>query len=121
MEVGIATSSKPIFSLPSNSQGKFLQTLTIEPGVEYKVKMSASATANQTASAMASIDPFLSVSPSCDCASDFNLVLSDGINNNAPTVPEPATWTLMLIGFAGLGAAAYHRTKGAHPVAAASP
>jgi hypothetical protein len=36
---------------------------------------------------------------------------------SAPTqiaaVPEPSTWAMMLIGFAGIGAMAYHRRKGA--------
>jgi hypothetical protein len=27
-----------------------------------------------------------------------------------PTIPEPSTWAMMLIGFAGLGVAAYRRT-----------
>jgi hypothetical protein len=31
-----------------------------------------------------------------------------------PTVPEPSTWAMMLIGFAGLGFAAFRRAK-AHP------
>jgi PEP-CTERM motif-containing protein len=111
MNVEVVTTSDAIYTLPSDHQGQFLQTLTIEPGVEYKVNMSASASASQTASAMASIDPFLSISPSCDCAGDFNLVLSDGITNDAPTVPEPATWTLMLLGFAGLGTTALYRRR----------
>jgi len=29
----------------------------------------------------------------------------------APSVPEPSTWAMMLLGFAGVGYAAYRRTK----------
>jgi hypothetical protein len=111
MNVQVVSTSGTIYTLPTDNQGQFLQTLTIEPGVEYKVNMSASAFANETASAMASIDPFLSISSSCGCAADFNLVLSDGITNGAPTVPEPATWTMMLLGFAGLGFAGYRGSR----------
>jgi hypothetical protein len=28
-----------------------------------------------------------------------------------PAVPEPSTWAMMLVGFAGLGHAGYRRTK----------
>jgi PEP-CTERM motif len=59
---------------------------------------------------MASIDPFLSISPICDCSGDFNLVLSDGIGNFAPDVPEPSTWAMMLLGFVVLGIAGYRRS-----------
>jgi len=29
----------------------------------------------------------------------------------APAVPEPSTWAMMLLGFAGLGFAGYRRAK----------
>jgi PEP-CTERM motif len=32
----------------------------------------------------------------------------------APSVPEPSTWVMMLLGFAGLGFVAYRRKNGAH-------
>jgi hypothetical protein len=34
-------------------------------------------------------------------------------------VPEPSTWAMMLIGFAGLGYAAFHRRKDSAPRAMA--
>lgn len=111
MSVEVVSTSDAIYTLPSDNEGQFLQTLTIDPGVEYKVTMMASASASQTASAMASIDPFLSISPSCNCSGDFNLVLSAGIANDSPAVPEPSTWAMMLLGFAGLGYAGYRRNR----------
>ena len=33
------------------------------------------------------------------------------INDAVMSVPEPATWAMMLLGFAGVGYAAYRRTK----------
>ena len=41
--------------------------------------------------------------------------LGDG---GVPLIPEPSTWAMMLLGFAGLGFAAYRRTR-AKPVFAA--
>jgi hypothetical protein len=34
------------------------------------------------------------------------------------TVPEPSTWTMMLLGFAGLGFVGYRGTRRGAPVAA---
>jgi PEP-CTERM motif len=47
-------------------------------------------------------------------ASDYQLVLSDASGNNAlvsgvSAIPEPSTWAMMLLGFAGLGFMAYRR------------
>jgi hypothetical protein len=40
-------------------------------------------------------------------------------SNSFTTVPEPATWAMMLLGFAGLGYAGYRKAKtGAGPIAA---
>jgi hypothetical protein len=33
-------------------------------------------------------------------------------------VPEPSTWAMMLLGFAGLGFAGYRRARKAHPASA---
>ena len=48
-------------------------------------------------------DPVLSIDPSTPNAGAYWLVLSDGIGNSAPAVPEPANWALMLSGIAALG------------------
>jgi PEP-CTERM motif len=52
-------------------------------------------------SCLASIDPFI-IAPS-----GFEVLLGPGLGNAA--APEPSTWAMMLIGFCGLGYAAYHR------------
>jgi PEP-CTERM motif len=57
----------------------------------------------------ADIDPYIWIDPSQ--ADQFSLVISAGVPNVPfPTgVPEPSTWAMMLIGFAGLGYAGFRR------------
>ena len=53
----------------------------------------------------ASIDPYITIDPSTPNASLYTLVFSPGIGNgppSAPAVPEPSTWAMILLGFAGL-------------------
>jgi hypothetical protein len=45
-------------------------------------------------------------------ALDSTLVLDVTTKGNTPVVPEPSTWVLMLLGFAGLGFVGYRRTGG---------
>jgi hypothetical protein len=57
----------------------------------------------------------LSISGSCGdktCAAGTGLVGSGpGISTRTSTVPEPSTWAMMLIGFAGLGYAGYRKAS----------
>jgi hypothetical protein len=41
-----------------------------------------------------------------------------GVGNLASTVPEPPTWAMMLLGFAGLGFAGYRASRKSGPLAA---
>ena len=49
---------------------------------------------------------------------DVTVVSSTGIITNG--VPEPSTWALMGLGFAGIGIAAYRRSRKASPAVAAA-
>jgi hypothetical protein len=51
---------------------------------------------------------------------NIDLTLSDefGIFVIGGAVPEPSTWAMMLLGFAGLGLVGYRQTRGARPQAA---
>ena len=62
-------------------------------------------------SGSADMDPFVRIDPSFEHAADFQLVISAGVGNIAPGTPEPSTWAMMLIGFAGLGYASYRRAR----------
>ena len=41
----------------------------------------------------------------------YSLEFSPGVGNLASTVPEPPTWAMMLLGFAGLGFAGYRASR----------
>jgi hypothetical protein len=53
--------------------------------------------------AAASADPKIMIDPSFSGASNFSLVLSTGVGNALTSVPEPASWALMLVGVGSLG------------------
>jgi hypothetical protein len=44
-------------------------------------------------------------------ADQINDMGLDAVSVTGPTVPEPSTWTMMLLGFAGLGYAGYRRAR----------
>jgi len=48
------------------------------------------------------LDPEFTIDPAY--SSQYSLIFSDGIGDGfSPAVPEPSTWAMMMIGFAGLG------------------
>ena len=54
------------------------------------------------------VDPIFTIaSPNAD---QYQLFFSSGVTNDvASAVPEPSTWAMMILGFAGLGFMAYRR------------
>jgi hypothetical protein len=71
----------------------------------YQIQMSAGVNGyNATGSAW--VDPFFSA------PSGYTIITSDGIGNLplfSSAVPEPSTWAMMILGFAGIGFMAYRR------------
>jgi hypothetical protein len=67
------------------------------------------------------VDPHFAVDSSTPDAADYSLAFSSGIGNAAnlttPTVPEPATWILLVFGFAGTGLLRRSRSQRAPSVA----
>lgn len=66
-------------------------------------------------SVSAYVDPYFSIDPSNADAGAYSILVSPGIGNSpSPGVlgsPEPSTWAMMLLGFAGLSFAGYRRAK----------
>jgi hypothetical protein len=97
--------------------GPFDQSLmNIRVNYPYTVTMHATAistSTTETTSAFATIDPIFSLSP--EDAANFQLVYSPGLlpDISPGSVPEPSTWAMMILGFAGVGFMAYRRRSGA--------
>jgi hypothetical protein len=50
------------------------------------------------------LDPYFTIDPSVPNADEYSIFTSPGIGNSPISgVPEPSTWAMMLLGFAGLG------------------
>jgi hypothetical protein len=65
------------------------------------------------------VDPTFAIAPGSANAGAYSFVFSDGISNGggAAAAPEPAAWTMMLLGFGALGALARRRRARAAPAA----
>jgi hypothetical protein len=109
----IAGCSGELCSNPAERRGGWLlddqHPSTEDPSVPFKITISAQAAADSTLGVGdAFVDPYIVIDPSTPDASLWTLVFSDGIGNDplpgmvGGSVPEPSTWAMMLLGFAGL-------------------
>jgi hypothetical protein len=90
----------------SQLNGKLVEMET--PGVVYTIGLEVEASENGFfgGSAFASADPFIGIDP-LDLNPDlYSIRLSDGVANGLPPsgAPEPAVWTLMILGLGAAGA-----------------
>jgi hypothetical protein len=87
-------------------------TYTTQADMPFAVSMLVSAGSGNpsvgSGSATTILDPFFSV------PDGYSIELSPGVGN---TVPEPSSWAMMLLGFAGLGFVGYRRTRKAVSIA----
>lgn len=100
--------------LPSDSL-RFGKVIAFQPGVVQDVDLTAAITfeSSTTVSGVRGsfdgtviIDPTFTIDPAfLQQHPGYFLQFSPGIGDSATGVPEPATWTMMLVGFGGLGAA----------------
>ena len=78
----------------------------------YKIEIlaTASLSTNRFSSIAVDADPYIYIDPvfGGDLSS---LSVSDGVGNSPSAVPEPSTWAMMLLGFAGVGFMAYRRSR----------
>jgi hypothetical protein len=81
--------------------------------VPFSVVLTTQIHATPGGSSSAFIDPYFSIDPSTTDAQDYQIFLSAGVENIGPAgaVPEMATWTMMLLGFAGLGFVGYRGAR----------
>jgi hypothetical protein len=103
-------------SVGGNNNGAFTRSATLSGlsyNVDYLVEMNVTALAHPSGTATTFLDPYLFLDPSL-VALGYSIITSDGIGNNLTVnaaVPEPSTWAMMLLGFAGIGFMAYRRTS----------
>lgn len=98
--------------LGSKANFSIATPITVISGANYNLQMDVYAVAQIAAGQdeqSASIDPFLSIDPAFLLDNPgFSLEFSSGIVN-VSAVPEPSTWAMMILGFAGIGSMAYRR------------
>ena len=104
-------SSLPIFSESTNSgtwtanssyQFKASQIYYVDLQAESEPTAYANALNSQTG--FAEVDPTFQIN-----TPGYSLEFSSGVGNSVAAVPEPTTWAMMLLGFAGIGFMAYRR------------
>jgi hypothetical protein len=84
------------------------QTLSLLADKVYLVNLYADAHAQSVFPGGASNGVFAAIDPTLSAPDGYSILLSDGISNG---VPEPSTWAMMILGFAGIGFMAYRRNS----------
>jgi hypothetical protein len=86
------------------------QTLSEQSNTDIFVHMYVSAViqGNTVESAGAFLDPIFFIDPTFAGANKYSIETSPGIGN-VSAVPEPSTWAMMILGFAGVGFMAYRQ------------
>jgi PEP-CTERM motif len=80
------------------------QTTQLFPDLAYDLLVQAYGYSDLAGTYGDMIDPQVEISPSFPDASDYTLVFSPNV---AGSIPEPSTWAMLIVGFAGLGFAGW--------------
>jgi hypothetical protein len=104
----ISDTASSINNVPSFAPSTLIfdQTIGLMTDKPYSINLSADVQAQSLVVGDAANTVFASVDPTLTAPDGYSIFFSDGIGNS---VPEPSTWAMMLIGFAGLGFMAYRR------------
>jgi PEP-CTERM motif len=109
-------SGEGCFADQESSSFSYAQKINLLTNTGYVITLTASAGAFNTGAApftgagTALIDPYFALDSSVADPGDYTLLFSPGIINspdNVGSAPEPSTWAMMLLGFAGLAFVAY--------------
>jgi hypothetical protein len=109
---------------PLTQTTPFSSVFTLIPGAIYEVDLIAQASASSLgpdlATALAAADPFFGIDPNTPNFAGYSFQFSPGLLDGVSAVPEPSTWAMMILGFAGIGFMGFRRTrKSALSIAAA--
>lgn len=103
-----------VTSIGGSNNGAFTRSATLSGlsyNVDYLIEMNVFALAHPSGTATAFLDPYLFLDPSL-VALGYSIITSPGIGNSlASDVPEPSTWAMMILGFAGIGYMTYRRRR----------
>jgi PEP-CTERM motif len=105
----------------ASAGGTVLPALVTVPANTLVAVYTLASAGAQYGGASATADPTFELDPLAATSKDFTLVFSPGVTSSAPlsgpTIPEPSTWAMMIVGFAGLGYLGWRRGR-ARPAAA---
>jgi hypothetical protein len=126
--VGVAAQTQPSTCLPVSCGDFNTAEVSVPTGELFGVIVTASGGGSpgntQTAAYSASADPFIQIEPTFLAEHPgLTLELSPNIEQHAPgaspsSIPEPSTWAMMLLGFAGLGFVGYRKAQKKAAIAA---
>jgi hypothetical protein len=99
---------------PINCPSVAIGDVELLSDTQYEISIRADATADTFASSktMGWADAYIFIDPTFAGGDQFSLLISPGIENSPNSIlpmPEPSTWAMMLIAFAGLGGFASYR------------
>jgi PEP-CTERM motif len=112
---GVYVVSDALYGSNATAGSPFFETISVPTGTLIEVELAVSADAGDASGfqfGSAYLDPYFSIDPSNPNADQYSILVSPGIGNSPISgAPEPSTWAMLLLGFAGLNFAGYRKRK----------